>query len=171
MDPYVGEIRLFASNFAPVNWALCQGQLLSIAQYDTLFSLIGTTYGGDGQNTFALPDLRGRVPVHQGPGPGLSMAAIGQTGGTETVTLQSSQVPAHSHGLRASTAAADQGTPGNNLLAATAVASYGPGPASTAMAAGAIEPAGSVAQPHDNMAPTLAVNYIISLVGIYPSQV
>lgn len=168
-DPYVGEIRLFAGNFAPVGWALCQGQLVAIAENDVLYSLIGTTYGGDGQNTFALPDLRGRVPVHQGQGPGLSQRTMGQTGGTETVTLQSGQTPAHSHPALASTATASLGAPGGNLLAATTGSTYGTGPATTPMASGAITSAWGNPQPHENMAPTLTVNYIISLYGIYPS--
>lgn len=168
-DPYVGEIRLFAGNFAPVGWALCQGQLVAIAENDTLYNLIGTTYGGDGQSTFALPDLRGRVPVHQGQGPGLSPRTMGQTGGTETVTLQSGQTALHSHPALASTAAASLATPAGNLLATTAVATYGSAPATTAMASGAITSAWGNPQPHENMAPTLTVSYIISLYGIYPS--
>lgn len=167
-QPYVGEIRLFAGNFAPVNWALCQGQLVAISENEVLFNLIGTTYGGDGQNTFALPDLRGRVPVHQGQGQGLSPRTMGELVGTESVTLTTGQLPAHTHPLRASTAAATVTTPAGALLGATTVASYGPGPATTPMAAGAIGPAGG-AQPHENMAPTLTVNYIISLFGIFPS--
>ena len=167
-DPYLGEIRLFAGNFAPVNWALCQGQLLSIAENDALYNLIGTTYGGDGQSIFALPDLRGRVPVHQGQGPGLSQRTMGALVGTESVTLTTGQLPAHTHPLHATTAAATITTPAGALLATTTADSYGPGPATTPMAAGAVGPAGG-AQPHDNMAPTLTVNYIISLVGIYPS--
>lgn len=169
-DPYVGEIRLFAGNFAPVGWALCQGQLVAIAENDTLYSLIGTTYGGDGQNTFGLPDLRGRVPVHQGQAPGLLPRTMGETGGTETVTLQSTQIPAHSHPALASTAAANLGTPAGNLLATTTTATYGGAPATTAMASGAITSTWGNPQPHENMAPTLTVNYIISLYGIYPSS-
>ena len=168
-NPYVGEIRLFAGNFAPNGWALCQGQLVAIAENETLFNLIGTTYGGDGQETFALPDLRGRVPVHQGQGPGLSPRTLGHLGGTETVTLQPGQTPSHTHAARASTAAATLGAPGGNVLAATTAASYGPGPASTAMAGGAIGSVWGNPQPHENMAPTLTVNYIISLYGIFPS--
>jgi microcystin-dependent protein len=170
-QPYVGEIRLFAGNFAPSGWALCQGQLVAIAENDTLYNLIGTTYGGDGQNTFALPDLRGRVPVHQGQGPGLSsrVLVLGQTGGSETVTLQPGQTPAHTHAAHASTAAATVATPGDAVLAVTTAASYGAGPATTAMASGAIGSVWGNPQPHENMAPTLTVNYIISLFGIFPS--
>ena len=170
--PYVGEIRLFAGNFAPVNWALCQGQLLAIAENDVLFSLIGTTYGGDGQTTFALPDLRGRVPVHQGQGPGLGNYAMGQRAGTETVTLNANQLAGHSHAMRASSAPAVGGAvPANGVLAATTVNSYDNSSAGVAMAAGAIGSTGSPQPlPHENMAPTLAVNYIIALYGVYPSQ-
>lgn len=167
-DPYVGEIRLFAGNFAPQGWAFCDGQTLAIAENDVLFNLIGTTYGGDGQETFQLPDLRGRVPVHQGSGPNGQNHVIGQRGGTETVTLSPQQLPLHNHALRASTVPATVASPGGALLAATSVNSYGPGPASAAMAASAIGVSGG-GQPHSNMAPTITVSYIISLFGIYPS--
>ncbi|NCT82797.1 MAG: phage tail protein [Comamonadaceae bacterium] len=163
-DPFVGEIRLFAGNFAPVGWALCQGQLLPIAENDVLFTLIGTTYGGDGQSTFALPNLAGRIAMHAGPG-----YIQGDQMGTEAVTLTTAQIPQHTHALHASTAAADGTTPGGALLAATSVASYDTAPGTTAMAAGAVGLAGG-SQPHDNMAPTLTLNYIISLFGIFPSQ-
>ena len=167
--PYVGEIRLFAGNFAPQGWMFCQGQLLSIAENDVLFTLVGTTYGGDGENSFALPDLRGRVPVHQGQVSGLTPRTLGEVGGTETVTLTASQLPVHTHALHANGAAATGTAPGGALLAATGSASYDPGAAATAMAAGAVGSAGG-SQPHDNMAPTLTVNYIISLYGVYPVQ-
>jgi microcystin-dependent protein len=167
-NPYVGEIRLFAGNFAPLNWMLCQGQQISISENETLFNLIGTTYGGDGQTTFALPDLRGRVPVHQGQGPGTSARTLGEVGGSEAVTLLAGQLPAHTHTLKGSTAAATGATPGGALLAATGVNSYDPSPGTTPMAASGIGHSGG-GQPHENMAPTLAVNYIISLFGIYPS--
>ncbi len=170
-SPFIGELRLFAGNFAPAGWFLCQGQLLAIADFDTLFTLIGTTYGGDGQTTFALPDLRGRVPVHQGSGPGLSSQVIGEQGGAETVTLSTAQMPAHSHTQMATLAPASAAAgPGGGLLAVTAIKVYGIGAPSTAMAPGAIAPAGG-GQPHDNMAPFLALNYIISAFGIFPSQV
>lgn len=169
-NPYVGEIRLFAGNFAPAGWALCQGQLLSIAENDVLFALIGTTYGGDGQATFGLPDLRGRVPVHQGTGPGLSTRVIGQLGGSETVTLTAGQLPAHSHTLSATTAAASSAAgPSGSLLATSSVALYGTGAAASPMAGAAITASGGN-QPHENMAPFLGLNYIISLFGIFPSQ-
>lgn len=169
-DSYIGEIRLFAGTYAPNGWALCQGQLLSIAENDALFALIGTTYGGDGQNTFRLPDLRGRVPVHQGQGPGLSPRLIGEIGGTETVTLLPAHTPTHTHSVQASTAAATASAPGGSVLAATSAASYGPSPGTTAMAGTAVSPAWGAAQPHENMAPTLTVNYIISLYGIFPPR-
>ncbi|WP_457418937.1 phage tail protein [Roseateles sp. P5_E7] len=168
-NPFIGEIRLFGGNFAPAGWALCQGQLISIAENDALFNLIGTTYGGDGVQTFALPDLRGRVPVHQGRGAGLSSRVIGEVGGSEAVTLTLAQMPQHSHAMNASSAAATMGSPGGALLATTAVNSYDTGAGSTAMAAGAIGSSGA-SQPHVNMGPTLALNYIISLFGIFPPQ-
>lgn len=170
-NPFIGEVRLFAGNFAPAGWAFCDGSLVPISEYEALFTLIGTTYGGDGQNTFALPDLRGRVPVHQGAGPGLSNRTIGETGGTETVALTAAQMPAHSHALRGSSAAATGSSPAGAVLAATgAVNSYSSNAAPTqAMAAGALAAQGG-GQPHDNMAPFLTVSYIIALFGIYPQQ-
>ena len=168
--PFVGEVRLFAGNFAPAGWAFCDGSLYPISENETLFALIGTTYGGDGQVTFAMPDLRGRVPVHQGTGPGLSTRTIGERGGTETVTLTVAQMPAHTHALRASSAAATGSAPGGAVLAATgAVNSYGSGTPTTPMAAGALAAQGG-GQPHENMAPFLTVSYIISLYGIFPQQ-
>ncbi|RZL30493.1 MAG: phage tail protein [Rubrivivax sp.] len=166
-NPFIGEVRLFGGNFAPSGWLLCEGQRLPIAEYEALFQLIGTTYGGDGQNTFALPDLRGRVPLHWGEGSGMSPRNPGEAGGTETVTLTAAQMPRHTHALTASTATATGSSPGGALLAATGVASYDPGPATTAMATGAVGGAGG-AQPHENMAPSVTVNYIIALFGIFP---
>jgi len=163
-SPYVGEIRLFAGSFAPAGWAYCNGQLLDIGQNPTLFQLIGTTYGGDGQSNFALPDLQGRIPMHSGQG-----YVVSERGGVETVTLTASQVPQHTHAMHASTAAATVTTPGGTLLATTIAASYDTAAATTPMAAGAVGMAGG-SQPHDNMAPTVAVNYIISLFGVFPSQ-
>jgi microcystin-dependent protein len=164
-EPYVGEIRLFAGNFAPLNWAFCDGQLLSIAENVVLFELIGTTYGGDGQSTFQLPDLRGRVPVHQGNG-----YVQGQSGGQETVTLSGAQMPAHSHAMQASTspASATQG-PTGVLGSSAAMHLYGTGAPNMAMDANAITQAGG-GQPHENMPPFVALNYIISLFGVFPSQ-
>jgi microcystin-dependent protein len=168
-QPYVGEIRMFAGNFAPNGWAFCNGSLMPIAENETLFNLIGTTYGGDGQQTFGLPDMRGRLPMHQGSGPGLSSRQMGELGGAETVTLSSAQMPSHSHALRAASSLASLGAPGGAVLAKTAANSFDSSAPTVAMAANAISPAGG-SQPHSNMAPYCAVNYIISLFGIYPSQ-
>lgn len=164
-QPYIGEIRIFAGNFAPAGWMFCQGQLLPINEYDTLFNLIGTTYGGDGQNTFQLPDLRGRLPIHQGGGFGLS-----QNGGVETVTLTTQQIPAHSHAFLASTADGNASTPVANLAAkATTVALYYQAIPTNPMGPNSIAPIGGN-QPHDNFQPYLCLDFIISLFGIYPSQ-
>ncbi len=177
-DPFVGELRLFAGNFAPVGWAFCNGALLPIAQYDVLFSLLGTTYGGDGQTTFAVPDLRGRVPVHQGTGVGLTPYALGQIGGVEQVTLTSVQLPAHSHSLLATGVAGDASA----ATASSVPASMGPagtdsvntyiaynGTTQVALNGNSVTPAGQ-SQPHANLQPTLVVNYIIATEGIYPSR-
>jgi microcystin-dependent protein len=169
-DPFIGEVRLFAGNFAPQGWALCQGQLVAIAENTALFTLIGTTYGGDGQNTFALPDLRGRVPIHQGQGGGLSSRVMGQLGGAETVTLAAAQMPAHSHPLVASSGPAQAASvPSGSVPAATSISLYGTSAPSLPMAGNAVASTGG-SQPHENMAPFVAMNYIISLFGIYPSQ-
>jgi len=167
-QPYVGEIRMFAGNFAPAGWMLCQGQLLPISDYDTLFNLIGTTYGGDGQSTFALPDLRGRAPIHQG-----AAFILGQNGGSEGVALTINQLPSHNHLAAASgggnVVSPDRAVwstdPGGNTAAYTNPLQSAPTLASTAI--GSTSPS---AQPHDNMQPFLAVNYIISLFGVFPSQ-
>ncbi len=170
--PYIGEIRMFAGNFAPAGWELCEGQLLSISENEALFTLIGTTYGGDGQSTFALPDLRGRLPVHQGSGPGVSNRVIGETGGTETVTLTTSQIPAHSHVPQAVTTTG-QADPTNRIWAASPNSApvYAVGPVSpdAPMSNGLVGTVGG-SQPHENMQPYLCVSFIISLYGIYPSQ-
>ena len=160
---------MFGGNFAPAGWAFCNGALLPISEYETLFALIGTTYGGDGQNTFALPDLQGRVPVHQGNGPGLSQRVIGEKSGSETVTLSLNQMPQHTHSLRASSTLATGGAPGAAVLAKTSVSGYGAAPVNVAMATAAVTSSGG-SQPHQNMAPYLAVNYIVSLFGVFPSQ-
>ena len=168
-NPYVGEIRLFAGNFAPAGWMFCDGSLLSIAQNTTLFQLIGTTYGGDGVQTFGLPDLRSRVPIHMGQGVGLSNYVLGQNGGSETVTLTASQIPAHTHVLNANSNHGTAVTPTNNVWAGSAdFSQYAAGPNGT-MSPGAVGLAGS-SQPHDNMLPYLGINFIISLFGIFPSQ-
>lgn len=167
-DPYVGEIRMFGGNFAPSGWALCQGQLMPISENETLFNLIGTTYGGDGQTTFALPDLRGRVPIHMGQGPGLSYRTIGESAGTETVTLVTSQIPAHTHVPMANSAGSAT-SPANGVWANSAAIQFQSGPtAGVNMHVKALGNSGG-SQPHDNMTPYLAVNFIISLYGIYPS--
>lgn len=173
-NPYVGEIRLLGFNFAPVGWIPCDGRLLAIAEYDVLFVLLGTTYGGDGQTTFAVPDLRGRVPVHQGTGPGLSNYVIGQKAGTETVTLTANQIPAHTHQMVATTAAASTGTPGPTVLPGTVsdqtmyVTDTSGGTPFT-MAPQSMTTAGG-SQPHENCMPTLTVNFAIAAFGIFPSQ-
>jgi microcystin-dependent protein len=169
-EPFVGEIRIFAASFAPAGWALCQGQLLPISQNETLFNLIGTTYGGDGQSTFALPDLQGRLPVHAGQGPGISQSyQIGEKFGVEQVTLTTQQIPQHNHMLTATQKAGTAVNPGGNLLSN----SQGPQPylqegPDGQLNAQAIQPAGG-SQPHENMQPYLGINYIISLFGIFPS--
>jgi len=164
-QPYVGEIRMFAGNFAPAGWMFCEGQLLPISEYETLFNLIGTTYGGDGQSTFALPDLRGRVPLHFGNG-----FTLAETGGVETVTLTVSQIPAHSHPYLASTAVGGKTDPTNNVLSqSTTPKVYEAVAGSANFAAQSIGSTGG-SQPHDNFQPYLCVDFIISLFGIFPSQ-
>ena len=168
-QPYVGEIRMFAGNFNPAGWMFCNGSLLPILENETLFQLIGTTYGGDGQSTFALPDLRGRVPIHQGQGPGLSGYVLAQSGGAEAVTLTQNQMPGHSHtALASNTGASD--TPANNFWAnSTTGKPYSAAPPTVQMNTGTMGAAGG-SQPHENMIPFLCVSYIISLFGIFPSQ-
>src|SRR5262245_6668027 len=165
-SPYIGEIRMFGGSFAPLGWALCDGQLLPISENPTLFQLIGTIYGGDGQDTFALPDLRGRIPIHNGQGPGVSSNYIlGEIGGTESVTLTSNQIPVHTHAFMASTSTAGQAAPSGGSVASNAnVPVYKPQPPTAAMNAQTIASSGG-SQPHDNMAPFLCVNFIIALEG------
>ena len=162
-QPYVGEIRMFAGNFAPAGWMFCEGQLLPISEYETLFNLIGTTYGGDGQSTFALPDLRGRIPIHFGNG-----FTLAETGGVETVTLTVSQIPAHSHGALASASQATGAIP-NGAFASAGPTIYFQGSSNGSMAASTIGNTGG-SQPHNNFQPYLCVDFIISLFGIFPSQ-
>lgn len=163
-QPYVGEIRMFAGNFAPSGWMLCQGQLIPISEYETLFNLIGTNYGGDGQSTFALPDLRGRIPVHFGAG-----YVLGQMGGVEEVTLSVAQIPSHTHALAASTVSGNQINPQGNVPAASFnVTPYINESPDVAMNAASLTGAGG-SQPHSNMQPYQCVNFIISLFGIFPS--
>jgi microcystin-dependent protein len=176
-QPYIGELRMFGGNFAPIGWAMCDGQVLSIASNDTLFNLIGTTYGGDGVNTFALPDLRGRVVCHQGSRSGQTYV-IGQQGGSEGVILTPNELPSHTHPFFAVGAAAtvsvpttatmlsDQGPADTGIFAYTP---YSSGNAQIALAAASTTPAGG-GQPHENRQPYLGVNFIIALEGIYPSQ-
>ncbi|MBB6557439.1 microcystin-dependent protein [Acidovorax soli] len=173
MDPFVGEIRIFGCNFAPRGWAKCEGQIIAIQQNTALFSLLGTTYGGNGQTTFALPNLQGRAPIGFGQGPGLSIYNQGQDGGVESVTLLATQMPVHTHGVNAVTAAGNLNTPaaGTGGLAPSSIRSdlYEPGALNTNMAATAVTSAGGT-QAHDNMPPYLALNFCIALEGIYPSR-
>jgi microcystin-dependent protein len=167
-QPYVGEIRMFAGNFAPAGWALCAGQLMPIAENDTLFNLIGTTYGGDGQETFGLPDLQGRVPIHMGQGPGVSQSyQIGETGGAEQVTLTTNQIPNHSHVPLASSAAGTSDSPAGAVWAASSAKQFVVASPNATMAPADSGPAGG-SQPHANMMPYQTINFIISLFGVYP---
>lgn len=170
-EPILGEIKMFAGNFAPTGWAFCQGQLLPIAQNQALFALLGTTYGGDGRTTFALPDLRGRVPVGFGQGPGLSYKDLGQQFGTETVTLTTAQMPAHSHTVNAVTSEGNQNLPTNSLPANTKALDkeYSDAASNTTMKSGMIGITGS-SQPVNISQPSLGVNFIIALQGIFPSR-
>jgi microcystin-dependent protein len=162
-QPYVGEIRMFAGNFAPAGWMFCEGQLMPISEFETLFNLIGTTYGGDGESTFALPDLRGRVPMHFGNG-----FTQAETGGAPEVTLTVNQIASHSHPMLASNDIPTLNNPQNNLTAQAAAKIYRAGNPSVFLNPNAITPVGG-SQPHDNMQPYLCVDFIISLFGIYPS--
>ena len=164
-QPYVGEIRMFAGNFAPAGWMFCEGQLLPISENETLFQLIGTTYGGDGQSTFALPDLRGRLPLHQGNG-----FILAETGGAEEITLTVNQIPAHSHPLLGAAAVANDPNPTNNVVGeSSSISMYQSGNPVAPMAAASIGQTGG-SQPHTNFQPYLCIDFIISLFGIFPSQ-
>ena len=168
-QPYVGEIRIFAGNFPPVGWMFCEGQLLPISENETLFQLIGTTYGGDGQSTFGLPDLRGRVPIHQGPGKAGHTYVLAEAGGVEEVTLTINQMPAHSHPLLASADAGNSQTPGQNVLGTAQAQTYfNTFDAEATFAAASISPDGG-SQPHSNIQPFLCLDFIISLFGLFPS--
>jgi microcystin-dependent protein len=164
-QPYVGEIRMFAGNFAPAGWMFCEGQLLPISEYETLFQLIGTTYGGDGQSTFALPDLRGRLPIHQGDG-----FILAENGGVEEVTLTVSQIPAHTHPLLATASPGGVATPVGQLLAesTSSISLYIQDSTNSNMSVAAVSAVGG-SQPHSNFQPYLCVDFIISLFGIFPS--
>jgi len=169
-SPYVGEIRMFGGNFAPVGWMFCDGQLLPISQYETLFNLIGTTYGGDGQSTFGLPDLRGRVPIHQGTDSFGNNRVLAQNGGVETVTLSVSQIPVHNHVPQSFSNTGNQNSPAGGVWGLSSSGSlYSNTAPSIAMDPSAMGSAGG-SQPHDNMIPFLGVNFILSLFGIFPSQ-
>jgi microcystin-dependent protein len=169
-EPYIGEIKMFAGNFAPQGWALCQGQLLAVSQNDALFSLLGTIYGGDGRTTFGLPDLRGRLPIHQGTGAGLTPRTIGSKSGSETVVPTANQLPPHVHSLMASTAPGADSSPAGGVPAESPSVDLYVEEAPTANLNGnAVATAGSN-QAHTNLQPTLCVNFIIALVGIFPSQ-
>ncbi len=164
-QPYIGEIRMFAGNFAPAGWMFCEGQLLPISENETLFNLIGTTYGGDGQSTFALPDLRGRLPLHQGNG-----FTLAETGGVEEITLTVSQIPVHNHAMLASTSPGTQNGPNNNLPASSpSVTLYTADVTDSSLSPNAVGSVGG-SQPHNNFQPYLCVDFIISLFGIFPSQ-
>jgi microcystin-dependent protein len=176
-ESYVGEIRMFGGNFAPNGWMLCQGQMLAISEYETLFNLIGTTYGGDGQSTFGLPDLQSRVPIHMGTGGGGTYIQ-GQPGGVESVTLILNQIPVHNHAVQVATAGGNQNVPAANSILSTeaeSVANRAPvylAYAATNQVQLAAQTVGSTGgnQPHSNIQPILAINFIISLYGIYPTQ-
>jgi microcystin-dependent protein len=171
-DPFVAEIRIFPFNFPPKGWAWCNGQILPITQNTALFSLVGTFYGGDGKVTFGLPDLQGRAPMHHGQGPGLSLHHLGQSGGTETVTLLESEIPAHTHALRAQTVVGDTNLPADTSLArAIGATPYHPTTAAplVAMAPTALAPAGGDL-PHNNMQPYLTFNFNIALQGVFPPR-
>jgi microcystin-dependent protein len=164
--PYIGEIRMFAGNFAPAGWMFCEGQLLPISENETLFNLIGTTYGGDGQSTFALPDLRGRLPLHQG-----NNFVLAETGGAEEITLTVAQIPAHSHPLLVTGTTATANAPQNNVLAASTgstIFPYGTDQPPTNLNSSSLSAVGG-SQPHTNFQPYLCVNFIVSLFGIFPS--
>jgi microcystin-dependent protein len=164
-QPYVGEIRMFGGNFAPADWMFCEGQLLPISENETLFNLIGTTYGGDGQSTFALPDLRGRVPLHQGNG-----FTLAETGGAEEITLTVNQISAHTHPLLVSTSVTQQTNPTDGVLGQSTQAKlYIDDVSNVSLAASVIGSTGG-SQPHTNFQPYLCVDFIISLFGIFPSQ-
>ncbi|SMC29656.1 Microcystin-dependent protein [Andreprevotia lacus DSM 23236] len=172
--PFVGEIRIFAGTFAPVGWALCNGQQLSISENEVLYSLIGTTYGGDGQIYFLAPNLNGRLPIGQGQGLGLSQRVVGQSFGSENVTLTTSNLPTHTHTVQASKDAATTATPGNTGMLATTGSNFyhagtPPSPTAVKLSPGTLSTTGNTL-PHSNMMPTLSLNYIIATAGIYPSQ-
>jgi microcystin-dependent protein len=168
-EPFLGEIRMFGFNFAPQGWALCQGQLMPINQNQALFSLLGTFYGGNGTTTFALPDLRGRVGISMGQGPGTSPYQLGEVAGAETVTLTSGQMPAHAHAVEANGSPGTSTRTAGTVPARTAASDYAAAPDGTVMNAGMIAAAGG-SQPHSNIQPFLVLNFCIALQGIFPSR-
>ena len=169
-QPFIGEIKLFAGNFQIQGHAYCQGQLMSIAQNEALFALIGTTYGGDGQTTFGLPDLRSRIPIHEGTGQGLSLRTIGEMGGAENVTLIPGQLPAHTHAMSCNSGTGNSANPANNFWAAQpALLQYDPAGTASPLKANAISISGG-SQPHENLQPYLTINYLIALEGIFPGR-
>lgn len=169
-EPFIGEIMLFGGNFPPLNWAFCDGQILSIQQHTALFALLGTTYGGNGTTNFALPDLRGRAPVHQGQGPGLSARTIGEQGGAEAVTLIGNQLPTHSHQARAAPVDGDRDSPAGAYWAPWSDTPYAAEPVNRVpMHPAAVNPVVGAGQPHENRSPFLALNFVIALAGIFPS--
>ncbi|MCG8354530.1 MAG: tail fiber protein [Kiloniellales bacterium] len=167
-EPFIGEIRMFAGNFPPRSWAFCDGQLLAVSQNDALFSLLGTIYGGDGRNTFGLPDMRGRVPIHQGTGPGLSPRRLGEKGGAENVTLTVNELPSHGHPMRATADFADSQSPAGRVPARVTANFWTEDFDSDPMSSSAITNVGG-SRPHSNMMPSLVISFIIALFGIYPS--
>jgi len=170
MDPFVAEIRIFPFNFAPKGWAFCDGQILPLSQNTALFSLLGTTYGGDGKSNFALPNMQGNAPMHPGQGPGLSLHDLGETGGSDTVTLLESEIPAHSHGFTASQADGIARLPASNLVAnMIGVNGYAAPGVVVQMNDNSIAPAGGD-QPHNNLQPYLTLNFNIALQGVYPPR-
>jgi len=171
MDPFVAEIRIFPFNFAPKGWAFCDGQILPISQNTALFSLLGTTYGGDGKSNFALPNMQGNAPMHPGQGPGLSSHDLGETGGSQTVTLLASEMPAHSHSWTASNQAGTDQSPVNELFAGGigGISMYAAPGSMTQLAPNALPPAGGD-QPHNNMTPYLTLNFCIALQGVFPPR-
>lgn len=169
-DPFVAEIRIFPFNFAPRGWAWCDGQLLPLSQNTALFSLLGTTYGGNGKSNFALPDLQGRAPMHPGQGPGLSLHDLGETGGSETVTLLESEIPSHSHALRGVATTANESSPaGNTLAQPTGASLYQTAQSLVQMSDNTLAPAGGD-QPHNNLQPYLTFYFCIALQGVFPPR-
>jgi len=169
-EPFVGEIRMFAGNFAPRGWALCDGQLLAVSQNDALFSLFGTIYGGDGRTTFGLPDIRGRIPMHAGSGPGLSSRRLGAKSGSEKVTLKTNQLPSHTHQLTGNSTDATDKTPTDKVVAKISGGSlYNNGGNALSLSSKSVTPVGE-SKSHTNLMPAICINYIVALFGIYPSR-